>query len=319
MNSKKQINTALSAITAARTIAVSGHINPDGDCIGSLLALGLGLESLGKQVRFLSADGVPRKLRILPGARRVRKTSSRRFDLAISVDCNKKEMLGKRVQRVFGRANRILEVDHHPLREVFGDIQLICPRAAAVGEIVFAILSRLNVTVTADIARNILTSIIIETNSFRLPTVTADTFSLCGRLLATGVDFRNLTELVYWSRTKEEVLLSGLCLSRCRFLSKGKIVWSIVRKADFSRTRAHDEDIDAVANEMLAISGVEVAVLFRQRRSDVLRVSLRSKGKVNVAGIAERYGGGGHFDSAGCFLKNTQGQISSLLRMAEKA
>lgn len=316
---KGQLRAALEVISIAKTIAVSGHMNPDGDCIGSLLALGLGLSRIGKEVHFLSSDGVPKKLRSLPGTRRVKKTlSRRRLDLAISVDCNKKEMLGKNVYRVFRQAKKILEIDHHSLRESFGDIQLIRPQAACVGEIVYDILSRLKVKITPDIARNILASVIIETNSFRLPTVTSRTFSLCRRLLETGVDFHKLSELVYWSRTKEEVLLSGLCLSRCRFLAKGKIVWSIVHSADFSRMHARDEDIDAVANEMLAISGVEAAVLFRQKRPDTLRVSLRSKGKVNVARVAEACGGGGHFDSAGCFLKNAPNEINSFLRMLEK-
>ncbi|MBN2482840.1 MAG: bifunctional oligoribonuclease/PAP phosphatase NrnA [Candidatus Omnitrophica bacterium] len=313
-----QIKAAVRLIQKAKTIVIAGHMNPDGDCVGSMLALGLGLKTKGKRVYFLNQDGIPKKLRSLPGASAVRKTLKAPVDLAIAVDCSKKEMLGK-IYGVFERAGKILEIDHHDMRQVFGDQQLIWPHASCVGEIIYVLLDILGVPLDKAIARNIFTSIIVETNSFRLPNVTPYTFSLCGRLLETGVDFQKVSELVYWSKTKEDVLISALALTRCTFLSHNRIVWSILKINDFKKLHAQDEDADAVANDMLTIKGVRIAILFRQKTDTVLRVSLRSKGKINVARIAENYGGGGHHDVAGCSIPYRRHQIDSVLSQAKKA
>ena len=133
-----------------------------------------------------------------------------------------------------------------------------------------------------------------------------------------GVDFYHLSELVYWSKSKEAEILIGLCISRCQFLEKGKIVWSVIRREDFLRVKGKDEDVDSVASDMLAIKGVEVSVFFREKTKKRLRVSLRSKGSVNVAQIAEKFSGGGHYDVAGCVLTNTEGEIQTFLQIIQK-
>ncbi|MBD3246323.1 MAG: hypothetical protein GF333_04865 [Candidatus Omnitrophica bacterium] len=303
---------AAELIRAADTIAVAGHLNPDGDCIGSLLALGLGLRTLGKRVWMLSHDEFPPRFRRLPGAGEVRSTTDAEMDLAISVDVSMKQMLGD-VRPVFEKSAQIVEIDHHEYRAPFGDVQVVDQDAAAVGELVYLLLDDLGVGLTPEIAQNILTSIVVETLSFRVPQVRPFTFSLCAKLLETGVDFSSLAEMVYWSQGREATVLLGICLSRCSFLQKGKIAWSIVTKEDFERVQGADEDIDPGASEMLAIQGVEVSVLFREKKEGWLRVSMRSKGRVNVAEAAEKFDGGGHFDAAGCVIPNEQSKMDALL------
>ena len=304
------------AIAKARTINVICHVNPDGDCIGSLLAVAAGLTSIGKRVAMISQDGVPFSYRRLPGAHKIRKKATSVPDMVITVDCSTKEMLGRPFDAV-KNAKDILEIDHHEYRNPFGTLSLIDTKAAAVGEIVYRFLTYLNIAITKDIARTILTSIIVETNSFRLPTVRRFTFRVCERLLETGVDYHKLSELVYWSKTKEAAILSGMCLASLRFIKKGKLAWSIVRKKDFSRIRGKTEDVDAVANDILAINSVRVAIFFRETKGK-LRVSLRSKGGINVAALANRYGGGGHFDAAGCYIDNTKASIKEFLQSCKK-
>ena len=155
------------AVSIAKDIAIFCHINPDGDTIGSLLSLGLGLESLGKKIYFVSQDGVPRIYRILPRASRVQKKLKKKVDLAIAVDCGAKSLLG-RSYLAFKSAKDTVEIDHHGSRESFARISLIDKNAAAVGEIIFKLLKDLNISFDKNIAQNILTSIIVETNSFRL-------------------------------------------------------------------------------------------------------------------------------------------------------
>ncbi len=306
----------LGAIRKAKTIVISGHRNPDGDSIGSLLALGLGLEKAGKRVYMISGDEVPGIYAFLPGYGRIQKTIEGSVDLAIAVDCGMKDLLGENAG-VFKKAKSVLEIDHHEFREPFGDMRLIDHEAAAVGELVYGLFKKLRIAIDKDIAINILTSVIIETNSFRLPKVRTQTFRICAGLLSTGIDFYKLVEALFWLKTKESVILSGICLSRCRFLKNGQIAWSIVKRSDFQKVKGKEYDVDAVAEEMRCIRGVEVIVLFRETNKNMLRVSLRSKGKHNVASIAEKYKGGGHFDTAGCFIPNTSSSVKRFLALAE--
>ena len=311
------LTKAKTSILAAKEIAISGHINPDGDSIGSLLSLGLGLEKLGKRVYMVSYDGVPPRYKKLPGASRILKVIDRPVDLAISVDCSNKEILGP-AYNFFARATEILEIDHHDFRRPFGDISYVDEKAAAVGEMVYSLLKKLNVDITKDIAQNLMASIIVETSSFRLPNVRPFTFQVCTELFKAGLDFYELVDLIFWSRTKQSAILSGICLARSKFIKGDRIAWSIIHKKDFDKVSGRHEDVDAAPDEMRTIKKVDIAILFRENGRDTLRVSLRSKKNINVASIAERYGGGGHFDVAGCTIPNNRRSIAEFLEHAER-
>lgn len=307
------IQQAKKAIVSAKRIVVSGHRNPDGDSLGSLLALGLGLRCLGKQVYLLCDDAIPRRYMFLPGVRRVVRRISEKPDVAIAVDCSNQDVIGENFS-AFQNAAEIIEIDHHEFRRPFGTIQCVDHHAAAVGEIVYVLLRVLGVPITRSIAENLLTSLIVETNSFRLPAVRGVTFSLCAKLIAAGVDYYKLADRVFWSASKESMILMGICLSRCAFLDQGKIVYSIIKEKDFIRTGGTDADVDPVIEQMRAIDHVQIAILFREKSRVTLRVSLRSKGRrVNVAKIAEKYSGGGHYDIAGCVIRNSPGAIRQFL------
>lgn len=307
---------AVKKIKQARSIAIAGHINPDGDSIGSLLSLGLGLKKLGKRVYMLSADGVPQAYKRLPGSSLIVRRVAKKLDLAIAVDCSTKEMLGEAFG-VFRKAGSILEIDHHKSRASFGDTSLVDPQAAAVGEIIYLLLKELRVPVRTAIAQSILTSLIVETNSFRLPNTRAFTFEICAELLKKGVDFYSLTNMVYWSKTRAALILTGTCLLRARFIKGGRIAWSIVKEKDFRRVSGSDEDVDTVADQLRSIQDVEIAVLFREKNRKFLRVSLRSKGKVNLFELAHSFNGGGHADSAGCTIKNNAKSLKEFLNRVE--
>lgn len=311
----EDFNPVVEKILNSKDIAISGHINPDGDSIGSLLSLGLGLENLGKRVYMISADGVPARYRLLPGADRIKREIKTAPDIAVAVDCGNKEMLGSTF-KTFQKAGAVLEIDHHEFRRPFGDLGIIDAGAAAVGELIYALLKRLNAHIDKDIAQNLLTSIIVETNSFRLPNVRPVTFNVCAELIEKDVDFYKLVDTVFWSNTRESVILTGICLSRCRFLKNNRLAWSIVTKRDFAKVGGRDEDVDAVADQIRSIRGVKIVVLFRETGKGILRVSLRSKEKINIAQAAEAFGGGGHFDVAGCEIPNNTKSMKKLLNFA---
>lgn len=237
--------------------------------------------------------------------------------MAIVVDCNSKEMLGGVFDKI-KNSKYLLEIDHHEYRKGFGNLELVDTKAAAVGEIIYEFIKRMGIRVTEKMARNMLTSIIVETNSFRLPVVTPRTFTICAELLRAGVDFYKLSEAVYWSRTKEAVFLSSVSMSKVRFLKRGHLAWSIVTREEFARMKGADEDVDAVANDILSIKGVRLAVFFREKSDKIIRVSLRSKGNVAAIKVANVFGGGGHFDSAGCRIKSNSSSIKKLLEVASR-
>jgi bifunctional oligoribonuclease and PAP phosphatase NrnA len=304
------------SILRAKNIAISGHINPDGDSIGSLLALGLALDSLGKSVYLLCQGNIPEHYRFLPGVDRIISTTNKKIDLAIAVDCSTIELLGKNVS-VFKKAKAVLEIDHHEFRKPFGDIHLVDHEAAAVGELVYLLLKKLHVAITREIGENLLTSLIVETNLFKLANVRPSTFTACGELLKTGIAFSRLANKVYGPKTRAAMMLSAICLLRAKSLKKGRIIWSVIRDNDLARVGGKDYDIDMIASEMYFMKGVRVAVLFREKNKDTLRVSLRSNGDINIGKVAQEYGGGGHFDIAGCYIPNNRKSIMRILSSVE--
>ncbi|MFA6636546.1 MAG: bifunctional oligoribonuclease/PAP phosphatase NrnA [Candidatus Omnitrophota bacterium] len=309
---------AVKAVQEAATIAISCHVNPDGDTVGSMLALGLGLEKFGKTVTLISPEEIPPQYSTLPAAERAKRKLSKNVDLAITVDCNSGDMVGPVLEDLRKRAKLILAIDHHSLREPYENISLIDVSAAAVGEMVYTLLNKLKVHIDRDIARNILTSIIVETGSFRLPSVNARTFGICESLIRTGVDFNDLVETVFWKKNRQAAVLAGLCMSRCKFIADGRLAWTTVKSRDFKSTGGKDRDVDPVPDEIRAISGVDIVVFFREQNGGRLRVSLRSKKEINVGLLAREYGGGGHPDVAGCVIKNSPGEIKNFLSEAEK-
>lgn len=310
------MSKALRIIRKAHSVIISGHVNPDGDSLGSMLALGLALERLGKKVYMLCDGAIPPNYRMLPGARQIMHTINKKTDLAIAIDCSVIGLLGENVA-AFKKADCILEIDHHEFRKPFGDIGIIDHKATAVGELIYTILKKLGIKINRDIAENILTSIIVETNLFKLHNVTPEVFSICAELLKTGVCFSRLVDMVYGPKTRESMMLTASCLMKARFLKNGRIIWSVITKKDLAMVGGKDYDGDAIASEMNSMKGVKIAVLFREKDKRTWRVSLRSNGDINVGKIAKQYYGGGHFDIAGCYLPNDKRSMRSMLSSVE--
>ena len=302
-------------IEGVNTVAISGHFNPDGDSIGTMLSLGLGLESIGKQVFMVCADEIPCNYRLLPGVSRLVKSMHHKVDLAIAVDCGSKEMLGANVD-VLEKAGIVIEIDHHRCRSPFGDISLVDPDASAAGELIYELLTELGIPITVEIAQNILTSIMVETNSFRLPGIRPQTFEICADLLKTGVDYNNLAETVYWVTSKQTSLLTGICLSRCKFSETGEVAWAKLTRADFLKAEASDADGDPLTEKIRSIQGVKIAILFRENSKQQWRVSFRSKEGIDVSQLAEQFGGGGHLSAAGCTIPKSTKLIKQILNSA---
>ena len=312
----RDLEEATACIQNAKRILIASHINPDGDTIGSLLALGLGLERLDKKVVMVSQDGVPDRYQSLPGSDRVLTTFEEGVDLAVSVDCAALELLGT-TQKAFSKSKKILQIDHHDVGNHFGDYLLIDSSLAAAGEEVYHLLNALGVEIDLTIAKCLLTSLVVETSSFRLPNVTDNTFKICSELLNKGIDFPTFVQEIFWKKNITAFRLFGLGLSRVIIDCDGKLAWSVLHQEDFTELGGKESDVDDVSDAIRTIEGVWIAIFFREQADGTVRVSLRSRGGINVGRIAEKFGGGGHWDAAGCkIVKGGDRAIATVLAEA---
>jgi len=317
MSSSFKTNLQLTAdlIKKSKKIIIGCHRNPDGDAIGSLVGLGLGLLKLKKNVIFLCPDKVPDRYITLPKATHIKQEYHDNADLAIGVDCGSIVQLA-RLEQAFRESKRIIEIDHHVYRSRFGDVQLVDPHACSVGEIVHILLKELKVTIDKKIAECLLISCLVETSSFSSQGVNTTTFDFCSELMKSGVDYRDISERYYWRRKLSVIHLSGLCFNRTKPRMDGKLVWSMIKRKDYEKYHGSQEDVDFVPDEMMMVEDVEVALLFREVESNMLRVSLRSKSGLNIGYLATIYGGGGHRDVAGCRIHNNPRTVQKFINQA---
>lgn len=295
------IRQAAAAIRTAHSILVACHVRPDGDALGSLLALGTGCESLGKSVAMVSVDGVPESYRFLPGWHRIRTDPSGAFDLAVGVDADGSSRLGAAEAAVFA-APQIIDIDHHTGPAPFGGIHVVDPTAAATGELVLQLLDELGVLLTEEIAVALMTAILTDTGSFRFSNVSPATMAAAGRLVAAGARPGPIYEAVYERKPLAALKIAGRALDGIHAEKGGALVWTALSQADFRAAGATDEHTDGIVGQLQGAEGARVVILFREEPNGEVRASLRARGGPNVAEIARRFGGGGHAAAAGCTL-----------------
>ena len=292
----------LAAIDGAQRVLVSSHARPDGDAIGSILACGMMLEQLGKQVTLVSSDPVPRLYRWLPCVDDIQHTEevTGDFDLAILLECD-----GLERSRVHGLEGlladkRVVNIDHHASGKPFAAINWIEPEASAVAEMVFDLARAAKVRITPEMATCLYTAVLTDTGSFGYAGTDAQTLRLAAELVQFGASPAAIAQQVYFSNPLSKIELLGAALATLR--RDGRLAWLWVTHDDMQRAHAAEEDCEGIVNYAIAIAGVDVAVFLRELPDQRVRLSLRSKGAVDVARIAETFGGGGHTNASGCTL-----------------
>ncbi|HEY2469071.1 MAG TPA: bifunctional oligoribonuclease/PAP phosphatase NrnA [Terracidiphilus sp.] len=292
------IAAILKVIRKGERFLVCSHSRPDGDAVGSVLALGMLLEQMGKRADLVTADRIPDVYRGLPGADRIR-TAMRvhgPYDAVILLECD-----GLQRTRLEGLEKFFLiNIDHHASGIEFADINWIDREAACVGEMVFRLYRALEERITPDAAQCIYTTVLTDTGGFIYGGTRASTFELARELTLAGADPIKIAQQVYFSTSMSKLLLLGAALRNLH--REGRLAWLWVTHQDMVRSCALEEDCEGIANYALSMAEVEAAAFLRELPENRIRVSLRTKGKINVAAIAERLGGGGHQNAAGCTL-----------------
>ena len=308
----ESIKQAAEEIRGANKVVIVSHVNPDGDTIGCQLALGLALIMIGKKVTLLCQDPIPTRFQFLPGSELILSQSTEIADVAIAMDCGSAKQLGK-IRPIFSRAKKTIQIDHHDFGIAFAKLLVLEEDASAVGEIVYELIRALKFKITPAIATCLLTSIIVDTGSFRFSNIRPKTFDICGKLIKEGVDLQQLIEASYWQKSRVTAKLSGHCMLNAQFSKDGSIAWVTVYQRDFKNFGAILSDVDPVADDLRSIEGVKIAAVFRETVGRRFRVSLRAAYGINVAVVAKIFGGGGHHNAAGCVIRNSQKERQRLL------
>lgn len=291
-------------INKAESILIVTHENPDGDAMGSSLALYKALKLLGKNPEIVIPE-YSRTFAFLPSSDEIKTECSRDvYDLAISVDAATLRILGTLGEN-FEKAKTKVVIDHHGSNTMYGDYNYVNPDAPACSQLLIVILDYFNVEIDKEIGSCILTGIITDTGGFKYATVTAETFEFVAWLLSRGINVSEIYKRVLQIRTKSNFELNKIAMDRLEFLENGKIAFTYITNEDEENVNAETGDHEGLVDIGRDIEGVEVSIFVRETLNKGLKISLRSNEYVNVSDIAILFGGGGHPRAAGCNLQTS--------------
>jgi phosphoesterase RecJ-like protein len=289
-------------LSRASSVLIGTHMNPDGDALGSALALSHYLDAIGCDNEVICHHAAPRNLRFLPGLNRVKQIPKEaKYDLGVVLDLDSLDRLGNTAE-FFATCSRTVVIDHHVPHEKPGDLRIVDTSAPATAVILTRLLIDLGARITPEIATCLLTGIVTDTGSFRFRNTTPEALSLSAYLLEHGGDLTMVQEEIFQSKSLASARLLGRSLETMRLDCANQIAWSTLSARDFEIAEASDEDTEGFVNELLFITSVQVAALMREPKPGKVRCSLRSRGEYDVAAVARTFGGGGHKNAAGCTI-----------------
>jgi bifunctional oligoribonuclease and PAP phosphatase NrnA len=299
------------ALREGGRFAVLSHVRPDGDALGSQLALGLSLKRLGKDVRIWNEEGMLQKYSFLPSANLLTKPPAdpEDVDVAIALDTAIQNRLGTALPAV--RSAKVwINIDHHPSNPGYGNLVYINPKAPATGQILFELIRSEKLPIDAAIAENLYVAISTDTGSFQYPNTTARTFEIAAELVRAGVDVGRVSQLTYENYPRRRAELLRDLLGTMRFEANDRVASFSLSLATAKKLGVLPEDNEGLIDHLRAIHGVIVAVFFEELADGKVRVSMRSKSeKVNVCAICEKFGGGGHVLAAGARIRGTLAEV----------
>jgi phosphoesterase RecJ-like protein len=307
MSNGQQFQQIVDAIRQKHRFVVSSHSRPDGDSIGSQLAFAYAARALGKEVTVVNRDLAPPPLMAFPGVPSIHiaEQASGDFDAAVIMECGDLARTGVAgLDRSF-----VINIDHHPGNTNYGALNWFDESAAACGEMVFDLVTALKVPLSREIATHIYLAILTDTGSFHYSSISPRTFDICRQLLEAGVDPVEVARNVYDSNNMGRLKLFGAVLSAMQIDPSGRIA---IVYLDHEMARAAGgtyEDTEGLINLPLTVKEIQSVVFFKQNEGDDYRVSMRSKGEIDIGAVAKEFGGGGHKNAAGC---SVTGPIDSL-------
>src|SRR5438874_4351147 len=310
MMTTPEFRTVVDAIRARRRFVLSSHSRPDGDSIGSQLAMAYALRALGNEVRIVNKDPAPAPLMTFPGVAdiEIAEAVAGPFDAAIIMECGDLARTGVTgLDRFF-----VINIDHHPGNTAYGDINWFEPAAAACGEMVFDLIKALGVPLSLEIATHVYLAILTDTGSFHYSSISPRTFDICRETLEAGVDPVLVARNVYDSNNMGRLKLFGSVLSAMQIDLSGRVAIVYLDHEMAREAGGTYEDTEGLINLPLTVKEIRAVVFFKQIEGEQYRVSMRSKGDIDIGAIAKEFGGGGHKNAAGCTVS---GAIDALQKL----
>ena len=303
------LDNILEEIKKAESIVILTHENPDGDAVGSSIAMYLGLKEIGKTPDIIIPE-FPRAFENLPGIENIKKESDiENYDLAIALDTASIKMLNG-YSKYFEDAKTKIVIDHHSSNTMFGDYNYVDQDSPACAQLLLVLFNYFNIEVSKEIGTAILAGIITDTGGFRYDGVTAETFELVAALCKKGVKVSKVYQKVFASTSKSKFFLHRIALDRLELLDNEKIAFTYITKNDENSVGAENGDYDGIVEQGRDIEGVEISIFLRETEKGI-KASLRSKDYVNVSELCRIFGGGGHKRAAGCTIPGTIEQVKT--------
>ncbi|MBS3732656.1 MAG: bifunctional oligoribonuclease/PAP phosphatase NrnA [Desulfobacterales bacterium] len=317
------MNQIIQQLTQSKQILLATHIHPDGDAVGSLLSLGLALEEIKKKVQLYNESVLPAVYNFLPSIHRIKNEAGdmQSYDTAIILDCSDLQRVGDAAESV-SRIPTIINIDHHLTNSRFGNYQLIDPGASATTELVYRLISAMDIPITKAVAYAIYTGIMADTGSFRFSNTTQEAFKICHEMVCQGADPHKVAHHVYETISLRRVKLLNMLFDTIEVSENGRLSIMTLTQNMLHATGTSITDVSGLINYARRIENVKVAALLYERASgrrirskngSAYHVSLRSDGSVDVANLAAVFGGGGHRSAAGFDIQSTLPELKHQL------
>jgi phosphoesterase RecJ-like protein len=294
----------IDVINQNRTFLITSHERPDGDALGSELALYHMLKACGKAAVVYNQDQTPAQYRFLPGAAKIvnELPPAESIDAAFILDCSELERVGREAGRI-GRIRQIVNIDHHVSNGGFCDVRLLKADASSTGELIYRLAETMALALTPEMATNLYAAILTDTGGFCYSNTSADCLIIAGRLVEAGAHPQWISENIYENIPLVKIRLMADVLQTLTLDLNGKVGSIVVTQEGLARAGALSEHTDGFEDYPRRIKVVEVSILFNELERGHFKVSLRSKGRFNVERVAGRFGGGGHVNAAGCRIR----------------
>jgi len=311
----------LHCLREGKRFLVTAHRNPEGDALGATLGLALGLRAVGKRCHAVNCDGVPRMCRFMPGAHEVLpKAPAEHCDVAVVVDVDtaKPERVAASEAALAGCGTLVI-IDHHASSQPTGDLNWIDPTAAAAGEMVYQILRQFPGSLSPEVALCLYGAIATDTGSFRFRNTSASALQSAAELVALGADPSFAARHLFEERPISARRLLAAGLSKLVWEESRGLSWTSLTRGDYRQAGADDEDTEGLVNFIHGIEGARLGILFRESEGGVVRISLRATPPLDVAELAQEFGGGGHALAAGCRVKGDLATVRDTVLAAARA
>lgn len=300
MNSEVELDKIIEIILNAKKIGIFTHESPDGDAIGSSIALYIGLKQLKKDVDVIT-DVYSDSFKFLPSLDEIKGKGSNDYDICIALDCANKERLYD-PNNSFDKAKTTIAIDHHASNTFYAHSNYVEEKSPAACKTLIKVLKRLNITITKEIGEALITGIITDSGGFRYETVDDETFEFAAQMLDIGVNISNIYLTTFDVQTKAQFQLTSIATSRLEFVNKNRIAITYITRDDIKKTNAKTGDHEGIVNVGRNVEGVLVSIFLREDNDGTYKVSFRSNEDIDVAEIAKEFDGGGHTRAAGCSI-----------------